>query len=43
MLEAAERGDWETAAREVLESRYHRQVGLRAERLAEQLRTGVWQ
>lgn len=42
MLAAAERGDWEAAARELLDSRYHQQVGARAERLAEQLRTGQW-
>lgn len=43
MLAAMERGDWEAAARELLDSAYHRQVGLRAERLAEQIRSGLWQ
>jgi lysozyme len=42
MLKAAEAGDWETAAREGLASKWARQVGIRAERLMTQLRTGEW-
>ena len=42
MLEALQRGDWDTAAQELLDSRYARQVGARARRLAERLRTGSW-
>ena len=40
MLAAMENEDWETAARELLDSKYARQVGARAERLAERLRDG---
>lgn len=43
MLAAMQAGDWETAARELLDSKYHGQVGARAERLAEQLITDRWQ
>lgn len=43
MLAALEAGDSERAARELLDSKYAGQVGPRAERLAEQLRTGAWQ
>ena len=43
MLRALEAGDWTTAASELLNSRYARQVGDRAQRLATQLQTGVWQ
>lgn len=42
MLAAMQRRDWKTAAAELLDSKYHQQVGLRAERLAEQLRTDRW-
>ena len=38
MLAAMEAEDWDTAASELLDSTYHRQVGERAERLAQQLR-----
>ena len=34
--------DWERAATEMLDSRWHEQVGARAQRLAEQMRTGQW-
>ena len=34
--------DWERAADEMLASRWHEQTGERAERLAQQLQTGVW-
>ena len=34
--------DWERAAAEMLDSRWHEQVGARAERLVEQMRTGIW-
>jgi lysozyme len=43
MLAAAKENDWETAAQQLLESKYARQVGARATRLAEQLRTAQWQ
>lgn len=43
MLAAARVGDFETSACEMLQSRWARQVGDRAVRLAEQWRTGVWQ
>lgn len=42
MLAAMQRGDWDTAARELLDSAYSRQVGARSERLAAQLRDGQW-
>ena len=41
MLQAMARGDYETAATELLESRYATQVKGRAQRLADQLRTGI--
>lgn len=34
--------DWERAAAEMLDSKWHEQVGARAERLAEQMRSGQW-
>ena len=40
MLAAAVAGQWETAAAELLDSRYAQQVGDRAVRLAAMLRTG---
>lgn len=40
-LAAAERGDWDESARELLASRYARQVGDRANEISEQLRTGA--
>lgn len=40
MLDACRRGDYETAADELLNSRYAHQVGQRATRLAAMLRTG---
>ena len=43
MLAAMERGAWDEAARELLDSKYAGQVGVRAERLARQLVTGEWQ
>ena len=42
MLTAAEAGSWDEAAEEMLDSKWARQVGDRAVRLAEQMRTGVW-
>lgn len=42
-LTALEMGDWAQAAHEMLDSKWHQQVGLRAERLAEQIRSGTWQ
>lgn len=43
MLAACRQNDWETAACEMVQSRWAQQVGARATRLAEQMRTGVWQ
>jgi len=43
MLTALENEDWEQAAHELLDSKYHDQVGKRAERRATQLRTAEWQ
>ena len=40
MLSALNRGDWETAASEALNSKWASQVGKRAERIAEMFRTG---
>ena len=42
MLTAMNKGNWEEAAREMLDSDYAKQVGLRAQRLAEQMRKGEW-
>ena len=42
MLAAMEAGDWEAAARELLDSKYAGQVGARADRLAQQLREDRW-
>lgn len=42
LLEAAERGDWAAAANEMLDSKWAKQVGDRATRLAEQMLEGVW-
>jgi lysozyme len=41
MLAAIERKDFETAAREMLQSKWAEQVGSRAKELAEQMKTGV--
>lgn len=42
MLASMEDRRWGTAAREMLDSRWARQVGLRAEELADLMRSGVW-
>ena len=42
-LEAMEQGDWKTAAKEMMNSKWAKQVGPRAERLRDQILTGVWQ
>lgn len=42
-LAAVEAQDWATAAKEMLDSKWHRQVGARAERLAKQMLTNEWQ
>lgn len=42
MLAAVERGQYATAAAEMMDSRWSRQVGARASRLAEQMRDGTW-
>lgn len=39
---ALERGDFEQAAREMLDSKWAKQVGPRARRLAEMMRRGTW-
>lgn len=41
-LYAVAHGDRETAAKEILDSKFHLETGDRAVRLAQQLRTGVW-
>ena len=43
MLAALECGDMDTAADEMIDSRWFSQVGLRGLELSEQLRTGAWQ
>jgi lysozyme len=43
MLAALEDEDYKAAAEEMLDSLWAKQVGDRAKRLAEQMRTGVWQ
>lgn len=42
-LAAIERGDYKTAAAEMLDSKWARQVGKRASELAKQMETGQWQ
>ena len=42
MIAAMKSGDWNEAAVELLSSKYATQVGARAERLAQQMRTGSW-
>ena len=42
-LDAMQAGDWYTAAAHMMDSRWAKQVGIRAERLAEQMRSGEWQ
>ena len=42
MIDALDRGDWQAASVELLDSDYARQVGQRAHRLAAQLATGEW-
>lgn len=42
-LPAIERGDYKTAAAEMLDSKWARQVGKRADELAKQMETGQWQ
>lgn len=42
-LTACQAGDWETAATEFLDSKWAEQVGARAQRLALQIRSGIWQ
>ena len=42
LLRAAQSGAWEAAAQELLASRYAKQVGARAERLATQIREDRW-
>jgi lysozyme len=43
LLAAAAKGDWATAGREMLDSAWARQVGDRANRLAQQIVSGQWQ
>ena len=42
MIAAIKQKDWAAAAREAMDSRWARQVGPRAERLAHMLKTGTW-
>jgi lysozyme len=42
-LALIESGDFDAASSEMLDSRWAKQVGKRAERLAEQLKTGIYQ
>lgn len=42
-LKALEEGRWEAAAQEMMDSKWARQVGIRAERLARQVLTGEMQ
>lgn len=43
LLQALDTQDWERASREALDSKWATQVGDRAQRIAKQLETGVWQ
>jgi len=43
MLDAAEKGNWDRASDELMDSKWFSQVGLRGLELVEQLRTGAWQ
>jgi len=42
-MEALKQSDYDTAAAELLDSRWSTQVGSRAQELATQIRTGNWQ
>jgi len=42
MIEAVRDGNYDRAAKEMLDSEWALQVGLRAQRLAEQMQTGEW-
>lgn len=42
MLQAFAQGNWEEAATQMLASKWSQQVGARAQRLAQQVRTGEW-
>lgn len=42
-LAAAQSGDWTTCAAHMRDSLWHKQTGVRAERLAKQIETGEWQ
>ena len=43
MIASISEGDYETASKEMLNSRWSKQVGQRSIELAEQMRTGQWQ
>ena len=43
MISSISQGDYETASKEMLDSRWSEQVGQRSIELAEQMRTGQWQ
>tara|TARA_B100000513_G_scaffold98395_1_gene41842 strand:+ start:23 stop:439 length:417 start_codon:yes stop_codon:yes gene_type:complete len=43
MIASISEGDYETASKEMLDSRWSKQVGQRSIELAEQMRTGQWQ
>jgi len=42
MLHAFAQGNFDNAAAEMLDSKWAKQVGARAQRLAQQVRTGIW-
>lgn len=42
-LEAMKDRDWPLAAQEMMDSKWSKQVGLRADRLSTQVKTGIWQ
>ena len=42
-IAALRASDWKTARNEMLDSQWAKQVGARAQRLAIQIETGVWQ
>ena len=43
MISSISQGDYETASKEMLNSRWSKHVGQRSSELAEQMRTGQWQ
>jgi len=43
MFAALERGDYQEAANQMMDSKWYRQVGIRGKKLVESMRSGVWQ